>query len=319
MRRNQPEIPVFVGTNAWPVEAIKEDVGTIDFIYGNPPCAAWSPLGRVVQMGAARGEEQWSQDPRVDCTRVLFNALRFFEPTVWAWESVPQAYTRGRPLVHELTRAAWDLGYDVSYVLHNAQYISGLQHRKRFFMVAHRVAIPWETATFRDPIPAGVALARWEKRRPKHLDHVITTSPEWFLNEVQPGETLRGARARLPKKKRDRLPGIGFVYHKVHPERVAHAITGAILVHHAEPRWLTVQELAYLTGYPASYRFAAGNSGAKGGEIARGVCPPVGAWLAQLVASGIRGGTATTAEPHAWEVNLFKPPGAIEEVTDEVR
>jgi site-specific DNA-cytosine methylase len=109
------------------------------------------------------------------------------------------------------------------------------------------------------------------------------------------------------------------VYHKVHPERIAHAITGAILVHHAEPRWLTVQELAYLTGYPASYRFAAGNSGAKGGEIARGVCPPVGAWLAQLVASGIRGGTATTAEPRAWEVNLFKPPGAIEEVTDEVR
>lgn len=326
VRRNLRELPVFHPIDRWPVTEIAR-TGPIDFIYGNPPCAAWSPLGRIIQAGAADGDEQWSSDLRVSCTRVHFNLLRYFEPTVWAWESVPQAYTRGRSFVDELTRSAWDLGYDVSYVLHNAMYISGLQHRKRFFMVAHKVSIPWETSKFREPIPAGEALRRY--LAPKKIDAIDTNLPLAFLKSIEPGTTLRDARekyiaaGRTAKSQGDRaksVPGFGFALGRLHPDKVSRAVVGAMLVHPTEPRFLNVQELKFLSGIPVGYKLS-GKPPAQAAEIARGVNPPVGAWLAKLVREGIERGRSvslTGDRRRAWEVNLFQPPGQILEVTDEV-
>src|SRR5688572_17460201 len=64
-RRNQPEIPVHVGFENWELP----DARSVDFVYGNPPCAAWSPAGSKLQPGT----RDWRKDDRVDCTRRHFS------------------------------------------------------------------------------------------------------------------------------------------------------------------------------------------------------------------------------------------------------
>jgi site-specific DNA-cytosine methylase len=316
MLANQPEIPVFVGADAWPTRLIKDEHGPIDFIYGNPPCAAWSPIGRVIQAGS--NEAQWATDPRVDCTRILFNALRYFEPTVWAWESVPQAYTRGRPFVHELTRCAWDLGYNVTYVLHNAMYLGARQHRKRFFMIASKVQF-LPPLRFTKPVTVHEALARY--RAPKRVDQPEINLPEALLGGTTYGESIAKARERYvgrSKSREKKISRVSFSLKRLDPDKPAGAMIGPKLVHPYEPRLLSIQEMLYFSGFPLSYRLS-GSPMAQASLIGRGVMPPVGAWLARHVRRAIEEGARFYgATRRAFELDLFKPPGSRKEVTDEV-
>ena len=46
VRRNQPDVPIFFGPSRWPIAELRAIAP--DFVYANPPCAAWSPIGRVI-------------------------------------------------------------------------------------------------------------------------------------------------------------------------------------------------------------------------------------------------------------------------------
>ena len=132
--RNFPQLPIYVGFDHWPIEQLQM-AQPVDLIFTNPPCAAWSPAG----FDKKHGTGKWLTDPRVGCARKCFSLLGALRPRVWVWESVVQAYTKGWDFVRDLTVMAIQLGYSVTYLLHNSQYFGVPQIRKRFFMVCHRV------------------------------------------------------------------------------------------------------------------------------------------------------------------------------------
>lgn len=303
-RHNQPEIPVHVGFDAWPVYDLprEEELG---FLYGNPPCAAWSPIGKTIN----NGPDHWMTDDRVDCTRVLFSALEWFRPMAWAWESVPQAYTKGRPLVHDLARRAVDQGYAVSFVLHNAQYIMGRQHRKRFFMVCHRVEIDWQ-CPFIEPIPLSESLkefrAHWVDKYDKDRSPYVKIDKECW-EKAGEGHALRRGYEKWGKGNKP-----GFSSKRSSRDKPSPAIIGWRIYHPTQFRLFSMGEMLFLSGFPPSYQMQGTRFG-RASEIARGVLPPIGEWLAANVSRGLKRGVP--ARPRAQEVNFFKPPGAVTEVS----
>jgi len=306
VRRNQPDIPIFFGPSRWPIAELRAIAP--DFVYGNPPCAAWSPIGRVINYGSS--EDQWRSDPRVDCVREVFGLLEALRPTTWAWESVPQAFTRGRTLVDELSRDATRLGYAVDYVLHNAMWLGAPQHRKRFFCVFSRFDVDWE-CEFSEPETVQSALARM----PVGGDDEVPTSnvKPAYWRAVRQGEPLRLARERYEEKTGDREHRRqGFATKKAAWDRPSPAIVGPRIFHPGEPRLFSVAESLWLSGFPVDYRMTGGRH-ARVHEIARGVLPPVGHWLAKNVKRAIeRGRPAPVGRRRV--VDFFSPPGEMREV-----
>jgi len=136
-RRNFTGLSIHVGIDSWPIDDLANR--KIDFVYGNPPCAAWSQAGSAGHRGGS-----WVDSPLVDCTRRHFDLLKTISPRVWAWESVQNAWTKGESFVRELADVAADLGYSTTVWLHDAAHLGVPQHRRRFFMICHDVelAIP---------------------------------------------------------------------------------------------------------------------------------------------------------------------------------
>lgn len=312
VRRNQPEVPVFENVASWPVRelaALYPD-GGIDLLYGNPPCAAWSPIGRVVNVGSS--ELQWSADPRVNCIREMFSLIRTLRPKVWVWESVPQAFTRGRPLVDHLTAEAARLGYGAYYVLHNAMYLGAPQHRKRFFCVFSKVEIPWH-CPFTEPETLRSALARMPKL-PDADDAVPSSNVKAALLRHTPeGVALRAAFDSYVRKTGDaKHQKQGFATKKAAWDKPSPAMVGPRIFHPKEPRLYSVAESLHVSGFPTNYRMSGGVH-ARVHEIARGVLPTVGEWLAKNVKAGVSKSIQLDAG-RTFVVDFFAPPGRIEEV-----
>lgn len=312
-----PDLPIHTDVDRWPWD---QYAGAIDFLYGNPPCAAWSPLGPRAQKGIGA----WKTDPRVDCTRAYFQLFELMRPAVWAWESVPQAFTQGRPLVDHLASRAAKLGYAVDYVLHNARYVGARQSRKRFFFVATRVDVDW-ACPWTD-CPGGFeALADL----PVNADPTTITKEYYqkaFLAMVKPGEALRAVYPRylerlqlkhgdaLTEEKRKKLaPRPSFGERRLPDERPAGAVVDSMIVHPRENRYLTIGEMAWLGGWPVDYPLAGNTHDAKARQLTRAVLPPVGRWLGANVRAALDRGTPAPVG-RVREVNLTKPPGAIAEL-----
>lgn len=311
MRRNQPEIPVHVGMDQWPLDELRGR-DPIDLIYGNPPCAAWSVAGSKL-----KGGRDWHRDPRVSCTQRHFALLEQLRPTLWAWESVTQAFTVGRELVDELTTRALALGYSVTYLLHNARYLGVPQTRNRFFFLAHKVELgfeklPWTWLSCNEALRglndlgeltgAGKSCARY---RP-------------MLKTVQPGETLVKAWDRWlvetgveqPLNKHGKRTGRpAFIIRRARKDAPSPVVM-CEMIHPIEDRFLTGPELARLCGFPPGYEF----EGLKDvGQISRGVCPPVGEWLARNLGLALQRGQAVT-QPKVRLVDLREPPGSEQDL-----
>ncbi len=314
-RRNMPEIPVHVGGDRWPIEELKKQEW--DFIYGNPPCAAWSCNGKNV--GA--NSENWRTDPRVECTRRHFNLLEELRPRAWAWESVPQALTKGKDFVDELAERAARMGYGVTFLLHDAQWLGVPQRRKRFFFVAHADKIHWQAPNWA-PAPTPVeALSGIAPRGEPATDGEINNKMAPYFSQLAPGqrlyklwESLNPEEQRVIGSRGQTVGRPSFGQVRLPRDVVGPATVGYAMVHPTEDRFCAVNELQALAGFPQSWEFV---SESKTGEvrrgdadridlIARGVCPPVASWLARCVASSIGG---ATAEPVAQLVDLSMPPG----------
>lgn len=300
MRHNQPEIPVHVGFERWPVEHLR-DAGIVDLIYGNCPCAAWSSAGSSVVQGA-----DWRVDPRVDCTRRFFSLLERLQPRAWAWESVVNAFTKGREFVDELTQRAVALGYSVTYLLHDAAYLGVPQRRLRFFMVATKVRFDIEDH-FSSVKTAEEAL-RGLNDPGEPLDHNIRKY-RYLLPTMPAGHNLRQAWEKFhpkpwPLNQRGQVVGRPcMTIRRVHRGRPSPVVMHE-LVHPTEDRGLSLKELALLCGYPATYEFIKARDA---GQIGRGVCPPVGAWLAKNVRRCLERGEVE-ATPTVKIIDARQPP-----------
>lgn len=327
-RKLWPKLPIHVDPDSWPWEEYRDRVA---FLYGNPPCAAWSPLGPRAQ----RGLDAWRTDPRVDCTRAFFNLFELVRPTVWAWESVPQAFTTGRNLVDHLTERATRRGYNVDYVLHNARYLGALQSRKRFFMVASVVDVDWE-CPWLDAPGGAEALASYAGHPADDGFAADRYYPREFLRMVPPGSSLRGTYdaflervlARYRKKhgtempealRKKAAPRPSFGERRVPVAVPPGAIVDSMNVHPTEARYLTLGEMMHLGGYPVDRMLpvlAGAQVDQKARQLTRAVLPPVGAWLAGNVRRAVDRGNAT---PHrrVRVVDFTKPPGEIRVLREE--
>lgn len=302
---NRPEIPVYVGVDEWPYDDYE---GRVDFVYGNPPCAAWSQAGNATKKGRT-----WDSSALVDCTRRHFQSLIRLRPRVWAWESVQRAWSLGRSLVDGFAVEARDNGYSTTVLLHDAQYLGTPQSRKRFFLVCHDIELPfprpsWTTTTIDEALTSvadpGDPL---ESNLGRHRA---------ILRHVRQGENLSSAWTRLTPEDRqirgERGQMVGrppFTIKRARSGQPAPVVMHEIL-HPTEPRGLSIRELATLCGYPQDYEFI----GAKdAGQVGRGVCPPVGEYLGRAVKSALRF-SKRVVDPEYRLIDMTKPPMRIEKL-----
>lgn len=296
-------LPIYVGTAEWP-----NKIGRLDWLYANPPCAIWS-------VASGRGGDNWKQDPRLQRIRDIFALVERYQPTVWTWESVCQAFSKGRPFVEELVRKAAKLGYSATYVLVDAAYLGTPQHRKRFFLVLHKVAIAWKAPDFTKVITVGQAL-RGVKPNQALLTQVGNHLEKNIIKHTKPGELLANVYDRLyPKPKigsrGQRLGRPSFLKRRLESGQPSGVVIGTTLFHPTQDRYLAVNEAAALCGFPQSYQWPKSDGY---NLLARGVMPPVGEWLARHVAAAVRRGTRLRM-PGRWLVDYREAPGSVREVS----
>ncbi len=192
------------------------------------------------------------------------------------------AFTKGREFVDELTARAVALGYSVTYLLHDSSYLGVPQRRLRFMMVATKVKFDVEE-DFKEVQTAEEAL-RGLNDPGEPLDNNIRKY-QYLLPTMPAGHNLRQAWEKFhpapwPLNSRGQVVGRPcMTIRRVHRGRPAPVVMHE-LVHPTEDRGLSLKELAILCGYPPSYEFIGARDA---GQIGRGVCPPVGAWVAKNV------------------------------------
>lgn len=265
----------------WPVSTYKNKV---DFIYGNPPCAPWSScsVGRAVP---------WQQDPRTNATRRLAALLTELNPTVWAWESVRPTFVKGRELVDAVAAAGNAAGYHATVLMVEGSRHGLPQKRARMFVVLSKVELPWAQTNQRRTVTVGDTL------KTKFKTTTVSDTPDMYLKllkKAEPGERLAKVYNRLFAD-RVEARGIGermrgrpsFQNVRLVADRLSRVITGgAKQFHPRENRLISVEESAALCGYPRGFKFY-GSTGKQYAQVAQAVMPPVGEYLARIVAVGI--------------------------------
>ncbi len=300
-RANFKGLPIWVGTKEWPIQDLV-DTTTIDLVYGNPPCAAWSGNNR-------KSSTHWRTDGRVSCTRRHFGLLETVKPKIWIWESVCQAPIKGKEFVDELVSKAIKLGYSVSQVFHDAQYLGVPQIRKRWFMVCHRVEFKPDEPTW-EVISAIDVLKRIKPTESRAYDvKQMKEFVEPRLKDIQPGARFRNVWSELdgPIGKTGSIP-IGCGHVRLKGSGPSCATVGYAMAHPTQDRFLHVNEVAALAGFPPGYTFVGGAMGAQQLDlIARGVCPPVGEWIARAAARALKANVKVT-KPRLTMYDYRKPP-----------
>lgn len=288
-KKNFPHLEIYDDPKSWPK---KKEIGHVDFMFCNPPCAPWSSA-------SAGRSTSWRDDPRTSCMKRCFAALKEYMPDAWAAESVRGVYTKGREMIDEMTEEAKSLGYKATYLLVNAHHHGVPQVRRRFFLVFHKYEIDWE-ATGDEEVPAGVVFAR----DPQLPSEPRIEFPERYLKYVQqmkPGEGLARVYDRVnarklakhleEKKKIEAATGKahkmkgrpGFLASRLRHDKPSSVITGGCTKYHPdEDRHLSVPEQAAMCGFPDHFEWE-GRLGDVYAQIGKGVCPPVAEYLARMV------------------------------------
>lgn len=318
---NHGSLSVF--TAEWPAGQFK---GHVDLVYANPPCAPWSAAGRRVKGGASDYSDGFDpRDDRVRCVFKTFGLLEEVRPRILLFESVYQVWSKGRPLVDRLADEAAEQGYATTVVMHDGYNHGVCQHRRRAFIVFHRVDF-LVLASSRDAGPATVRDA-WARNdcaageaEPGVDCFGIPDRYAELWEKAKPGEKLVhvynrkwGDDAPRNPKTGHRLGAPGFLWRKIDRDAASPTVTGsAILYHDVYPRTLTVDEQKALCGYPADYEFV-GALGMRYKQIAQAVMPPVGRWIA-LNARRALDANVQVAKPGYRVVDLLSKDGKWEEV-----
>ena len=317
-RLNFPDLPIHVGHDDWPIDILSRSEW--DLIYGNPPCAAWSQAGYT----KTRGTDKWRSDLRVSCTTKHFDLIGYLRPKVWVWESVTQAFSKGREFCDDLAAKAAKIGYSTSYVLHDAQWLGLPQVRKRFFMVCHRVEFKPDGVKFAEP-PRPVDVLKTVK--PGEQFGRRSVSPG-LIESVRPGERLakcwertvaRGGPDTWERNGHGNVKGrppFGLV--RLPVDSPSGAVVGYEMVHPTQDRWLSTEEMQVLSGFPRSFKFTPTRPQARANEIARGVCPPVAEWLARGIAQSLVKSTPVV-KPTITLYDFRKPGIESVDITNQLR
>lgn len=287
-RANFPRVPVWSAHSRWPTERFEG----VDVVYGNPPCAPWSPVGRSMRNGA----ENWRTDPNVDCARRLIQFGLDVQPRVWVMESVPQI--QKSEFILDMAQIWLDAGYAFTLVREDAKFFGLPQQRRRCFMVAHRVEIPWQVFQedlVSELVPAGDA---FEQVGDPGTYPSISEQHRHLVPLVEPGLSMRavwekehpevaGADGRVdPVKGRPLL-----MIHRIDPTMPCGVVIGQnVYIHPWEDRLIGYREAAGLCGYPPDWEWINGSRGRgddRIAQVAKAVTPPAARFLAKNLKLGL--------------------------------
>ena len=269
-------VEVRYGIDKWRAQEFQ---GRVGWLYGNPPCAAWSSLGVRTK---ARGQDgRGANDDRARCTERLFDLIDVVEPTVFSWECVTNALTHGREFVLERARFCLERGYDVHLIAFQAADLGLPSRRLRMFFVASLVDFSIGMNPVARYVTPREALAGVTDRGPGGDARPAYAA---VLRAMPPG---RGVPRKfceengLPVKFPFSIKRVGW------DDPATWTISGsAHLVHPDEPRFLSVLEQQLLLGYPPDYKFAGGVA-AQYKQIGCAVTPAASEWLARAVKASL--------------------------------
>jgi site-specific DNA-cytosine methylase len=279
-----------------------------DLLFGNPRCTGFSCVT------AGLGES--AHGPWAKQTKDIHDMINYamiVRPKVVVWESVQQAYSVGRPL---LTRLADEVlapyGYKVCHILLTAATFGNAQNRRRYFFVAYQDHLTFNVAP-PDVAPYRTILRdvleplehhetnryHWRDKEQYDADSCFDLLPEeaeivpllehgWDLNllaKYRPEQLPPGMRKRWEKRGSD-IPFSMHCVKRLAYDTFAPTLFGGChnLVHPKFDRALTIRELSAIMGNdftPVGLQPYA--------QIAKGVCPSVGTWLAQQAVHCING------------------------------
>jgi site-specific DNA-cytosine methylase len=287
----------------WPIDRYK---GQVDFVFANPPCAAWSV--------ASHGRKtSWQDDPRINCTRRAYTLLDRLEPDVWAWESVRPAWTKGREFVESFARDAMTKGYSATVLLVNGLLHGVPQPRKRFFLVLHKHLIDWQPTGIAHKATVGEAILTKTKFKTETVVNVNVKEQRLFKH-AKPGMSLRAVFDRRSAKEIALAAAEGrnvrgrpsFQRFRLRADGQSQTLTGMPhKIHPTLDRIISVEESAALCGYPRDFEFL-GSTNKRYAQVAQAVMPPVGEYVARMVAASLSGRKRSSARPIYEQIEIFE-------------
>jgi len=248
----------------------------LDVLDGSPPCSSFSMSGsRDKKWGKeSRFREGQAEQVLDDLFFHFIAAAERLRPKVVVAENVKGLLIgKARGYVKMILTKFREAGYDVQFYLLDASSMSVPQRRERVFFVARRtdLGLPDLKLSFSDPpITARRALEGASTVGARRL----TAETEALWARCKPGDNLGTVHER----------GSRFADYKLDPDRASNTVTGSSihqLMHWAEPRYLSADEIRRLQTFPTDYDFC--------GNEPHYVCgmsvPP---FMMQRVASEIR-------------------------------
>lgn len=306
-RLNFPKLDIRVGRQNWNEKDFRDEV---DFMYTNPPCAAWSTAR------SGQGSSWESQTHRLICVHDCVEAGLAVRPKAWAWESVTNAWRMGQRFVLHQAEKWNDAGYHCTVLLQDNQFLGAPQKRQRMFLIAHRHPLVWPKLT--DTTTVGEAFASLPKRLPPEPVTHAEMQPYWKQRLWPMSDNYKGyfrrtheMEGRGPKKLQGRIPSV--LVRKLDLEKPAPVmLASSIRLHPTERRYVNWYEWLALCGLPMTWKTSCGGADSATQELARAVLPPVGRWLATAVKKGLEL-PALRTRPSTRVVDLRKPNAPYEE------
>lgn len=108
------------------------DPGNVSFVFGNPPCSAFSIVGK----------RQYTDDPILHCMTSFVEYAGRTDAPIMAFESVQPAYYKGLDFMrnlHRMLERRTDAEWTLHHVLDDGYVLDGPARRKRYFWVASRI------------------------------------------------------------------------------------------------------------------------------------------------------------------------------------
>lgn len=281
--------------------------------FGNPRCTAFSTITSGDKYVESNAHGAWAKQTCDIHEMCEYGAGRY---DFLIWESVQQAYTRsGRDLVKYLVRDVFaPKKYRVAHLLLNAASFGNSQQRKRYFFVAYRDKYKFNVEPPRvSPFYPVLYDAVWQHRdrptrecrlygdsdydadcytnlTPDERYHVPLLPNGWCLNYL-----ARHGYHLLNDKYKSvwdlRMSDIPFSLHTIsrlnwlRPSPTMHS-SCTRWIHPDFHRPLTVRELQSIMGWPDGDWLRESHPQA---QLAKGIVPAVGAWLARQVELSYRG------------------------------
>jgi len=269
----------------WPLE----ELGEVNLVYANPPCAPWSTAGALLGMN----------DPRIQFAKNVSGAAAKLEPDFFIVESVCRAWspTGGRPLYEKMALDWGKLGYAVTIVFTNTVLHGAPQYRERFHFVAHRLAVNFNVDEPTDEsimtvwdaigdiaetaVPTGQPTAL-----PNHNYEPYRQKGQNVADRLEQGEGWeRGVERCITdgvEYSKARFISGRFRYNSTAPT----LLDISQIVHPTKNRQLTMREGARLCGYPDWYEFEPSGRlsgyGAHSAELTQAALPAVGRYFGRV-------------------------------------